>query len=264
MKWTFVIPYFNEVDYLGPTLASLIAQTVRPFRLILVDNGSTDGSAALAQMATAGLDGIDVIHLTEPRPGKIYALEIAMPQLRTELAAFGDADTWYPPHYLAAAERAFANGGTGLVAVMAVDVTGPPDRLAVRGKVWWRGRVMGRLLAKQTHTGGFGQTFRTDAFRAAGGYAARHWDYVLLDHEVMQRVLKQGRAAYPADLWCIPSPRRSNRRRVRWTLGERLLYHLTPFAAKDWYFYRFLGPRLARRRLTQLRLREKPWEAGGK
>ena len=261
MRWSFVIAYYNEADFLPATLASLAAQTLKPFRLILVDNGSTDGSADLARQALADADGIEAVHLTEDEPGKIHALERAMPAIDSEFVAFGDADTFYPPDYLATADRHFRAGGTGVAAVMAVDVPNPPDGPVARRKRFIRSRIASRLWPRQTHTGGFGQTFRTAALRASGGYDSAYWPYVLMDHEIMQRVLKQGRALYPADFWCIPSPRRGDRGRVRWTLAERILYHLTPFALKDWYFYRFLGPRLAARRLSHLNLREKPWQA---
>ena len=55
-RWTFVIAYYNEADFLPATLAALAAQTV-PFRLVLVDNGSTDGSDAIARaFATPGVE----------------------------------------------------------------------------------------------------------------------------------------------------------------------------------------------------------------
>lgn len=254
--WSVIIPFFDEAEYLPATIASLGAQTRRPDRLLLVDNASTDGSAGIARAAAAAA-GLPATHLHEPRPGKIHALETAMAHLTTPLVALADADTLYPPHYLATAERLLAQPGT--VAAMAVGVSGDPDRAAGRRWRTWRGRVIPALLPRQTHTGGYGQSFRADALRAAGGFSEAQWPYVLLDHEIMQRVLKQGRAAYHPDLWCQPSSRRADRRRVRWTLVERLLYHATPFAWKDWYFYRFLGPRLARRRLTHLNLREKSW-----
>lgn len=252
MMWTFVIAYYNEAAYLGATLDSLAAQTVRPFRLILVDNGSTDASAAIARAAV--LPGVEVVHLSEPRAGKIFALEAAMPHLATAFVAFGDADTHYPPDYLATAQAAYT--APDIVAVMATDV--PPDAARALRKRR-HNRIASWLWPKQTHTGGFGQTFRTAALVAAGGYAERHWSYVLMDHEIMQRVVKQGRVVYPFDLWCIPSERRTDRTRVRWTLAERLIYHFTPAPAKDWYFYRFLGPRLRARKLGHLNLREKTW-----
>ncbi|MEH3103739.1 MAG: glycosyltransferase family 2 protein [Sphingomonas phyllosphaerae] len=253
MEWTFVIAYFDEAEYLPATLASLAAQTLKPFRLILVDNGSTDGSAAIARGAI--LPGVEVIHLAEARPGKIFALEAAMPHLATTYVAFGDADTYYPPDYLAIADAAYAT--SDIVAVMATDVPADPAAALRKRR---HNQVASRLWPKQTHTGGFGQTFRTRALLAAGGYAERFWPYVLMDHEIMQRVVQQGRVVYPFDLWCIPSDRRTDRTRVRWTLAERLLYHFTPAAAKDWYFHRFLGPRLKARKLGQLNLREKTWK----
>lgn len=252
-RWTFVIAYYNEADFLPATLAALAAQSV-PFRLVLVDNGSTDGSDAIARAFTA--PGIEVVHLSEARPGKIHALETAMAELTTEFCAFGDADTYYPTHYLAEAERTFdADPRTVAVMALGVDASGQKLRRAL-----YSGFVT-KLLSKQTHTGGYGQAFRTAALVQAGGFSEKLWPYVLLDHEIMQRVAKLGRVVYPYDFWAKPSPRRSDRRRVRWTLGERLLYHATPFAAKDWFFYRFLGPRLKARGITHLNLRDKPWEA---
>jgi len=257
-EWTVVIAYYNEADYLAATLLSLDAQTAKPFRLILIDNGSDDGSASIARQVAATMHDVETIHLVEPQPGKIHALETATPHVTTPLVAFADADTIYPPHYLATAARAFADGGERVVAVMATDVPTPGDGPAALAKRRHNRRVS-RLWPKQTHTGGYGQCFRTRAYRDAGGYAHRHWPYVLMDHEIMERLLRHGDAVYPFDLWCIPSPRRADRTRVRWTLAERLLYHFTPHVAKNWYFHRFLGPRLARRRLTHLNLREKSW-----
>ena len=259
-EWTVVLAYYNEADYLAATLRSLDAQTLKPFRLILVDNASDDGSAAIARAEAAAMQNVEVIHLFANQPGKIHALELANAHIATPFVAFADADTFYPPHYLATAARAFAHGGERVVAVMATDVTDPADGPAALAKRRHNQRVS-RLCPKQTHTGGYGQCFRAHAYVAAGGYAHRHWPYVLMDHEIMERVLAHGDAVYPYDLWCVPSPRRSDRTRVRWTLGERLLYHFTPHRAKNWYFYRFLGPRLARRRLTHLNLREKTWKA---
>lgn len=254
VKWSFVIPYYNEAAYLPATLDSITRQTLRPFRLVLVDNGSTDNSADLARGIGATMTGIEVTHLSEERPGKIHALECGLAAVATPFVAFGDADTVYPPHYLATADAAYA---PGVVAVMGTDVPGNDEAAALRKRR--HVRIASRLWPKQTHTGGYGQTFRTDALRAAGGYSERWWRYVLEDHEIMQRIVKQGRVAYPFDLWCVPSDRRSDRSAVNWTLAERLLYHFTPAATKDWYFYRFLAPRLSARRMDNLNLREKTW-----
>ena len=76
------------------------------------------------------------------------------------------------------------------------------------------------------------------------------------DHEIGQRLLKLGRVRYGTSLWCAPSARPRDRGAVSWTLSERLLYHVTPQWMKDWYFYGFLGPRLAARGMLSHRLRQ--------
>ena len=53
-QWSVVVPYFNEKDYLPATLASLLAQELKPFQVILVDNASTDGSAEVCKKILAG------------------------------------------------------------------------------------------------------------------------------------------------------------------------------------------------------------------
>lgn len=49
-----VVPFLNEREHLPAFLASIDAQTRRPDRLVLVDDGSTDGSAELAQEFARG------------------------------------------------------------------------------------------------------------------------------------------------------------------------------------------------------------------
>ncbi len=249
MSWTVVLPYYNELAYLPVTLKSLLAQHLKPTRIILVDNHSTDGSSDLARTLTAN-SGIDILHVNEPRPGKINALETGLARVETEFVAFCDADTFYPPHYLATAD-AVLRSGDDVVAAMAVGSQNAGPRV--------KARVVSTILRRQTHTGGFGQSFRTSALRQAGGYSAQRWPFVLEDHEIMQRLFKVGRAKHAYNLWCVPSNRRSDRANVNWTLPEQLLYHLVPFALKDWFFYSFLAARFTKRGLANTNLREKTW-----
>ncbi|MEL7027988.1 MAG: glycosyltransferase family 2 protein, partial [Pseudomonadota bacterium] len=123
-----------------------------------------------------------------------------------------------------------------------------------------KGVVMGSLLAKQCHAGGYAHAYRTAALKKAGGYDKTLWPYVLKDHELMHRVMKLGRARYDFDLWCQPSPRRADRTAVRWTLSERILYHVTPYVLKDWFFYSFLSRRLRARNMDEISLRQRTWD----
>ncbi len=256
--WSMVIAFYNEADFLPATLASLAKQTVRPLRLILVDNGSTDGSAGAVQRFALGHPDLDVVIVSEPTPGQVHALAAGLRQVVSPLVAIGDADTIYPPDYLAKAAAVFA-ADAHAVAVFAHDSAGAPDSAGERLARRLRDALLIGLARGQTHAGGYAHLFRTDVLRAAGGYAPEQWPYVLKDHELVNRVARHGRFGRAPELWCRPSDRRRDRSGVRWTLGERILYHATPFAAKDWFFYRFLGPRLAARGMKDTVLRQRQW-----
>ena len=144
---------------------------------------------------------------------------------------------------------------------MGVGITADPDSSKGAFQRWKTGLVSA-ALARQCHTGGFGHIFRTKIIRKAGGYSRDIWPYMQADHEIIHRALKHGRCAYHRDLWCRPSTRRADRKRVSWTLFEVIIYHLTPYALKDWYFYNFLGPRFRQRNMTNINLREQPWAEG--
>jgi hypothetical protein len=73
-------------------------------------------------------------------------------------------------------------------------------------------------------------------------------------------VTRAGRLRYGPRHWCLPSDRRQDRRATSWNLFERFVYFLTPSAMGDWYFYRFLGPRLRRRKVFLANLRQRDWE----
>lgn len=257
-RWSAVLPVYNEAAYLPAMLASLIAQETR-FKLVLVDNGSTDGCI---EAARDQLSASVVAHeiLSEPKPGQVHALTAGLAKVETEYVAICDADTHYPPHYLTVATRLFDEGGGGRVMLGAWLRPKTGGRLRHAAARIHR-LAAARLLAKQNHAGGPGQAFRTQALRRAGGYDAARWPFVLKDHELAHRMLKLGSQAYSADLWYTPSSRRADRSGVRWTLAERVLYHATPFAAKDWFFYTFLAGRLHHRGQRDTVLRDRGWEA---
>ncbi|MGI4731606.1 MAG: glycosyltransferase family 2 protein [Janthinobacterium lividum] len=257
-RWSIVLPYYNEEAFIGDTLRAALALRGGPFRLILVDNGSTDATEAVCRRLLDGVSGIDVRFVFEARPGPVHALHAGFAVVETPLVAFWNADTVYPADYLLRAEALLAR--PGIVAAMAVGLNAPPASWFGR---WQRFRKFATslVLVRQAHTGTFGQCFRTDTLRTVGGPRSERWPWVLDDHEVMQRVFKIGRSRYHPDFWCHPSPRRSSSAHVRWTLFERLMYHATPFRAKDWFFHRFLGPRFRARHMNSANLRIRNWEA---
>lgn len=253
--WTVLIPFFNERDYIAATIASLAAQSV-PFTLILVDNGSTDDGAAIA-VAACRHHGVDHLLLTETTPGKVAALGTGLGWVRTRWVATCDADTVYPPHYLAAAGAILAQPGVAIAGSYFIAPHADEDQRQAKARTFL---TAARLLPRQCHAGGAGQAFCTAALRAAGGFDPDRWNYVLEDHEVIHRVMRHGTMGYADDLWCRPSPRERDRDSIRWTLFERLLYSAAAPWTGDWFFYSFLAGRLRRRRLSSQRIRERQYQ----
>ena len=254
-RWSVVLPFFNESLYLVQTLASLAAQT-RSVRIILIDNASTDDSVSVA-VAACRRFGLDYQISTERDPGKVAALACGLGQVDTELVATCDADTWYPPNYLAEAEAILAD--RRVVAAGAYFAERHANAAAHRREAWHIS-VAGTLLADQCHTGGAGQAFKTNALRAAGGFDVAIWNWILEDHEVMHRIAKLGHVGYTRSFWCAPSTRQRERPSVRWTFNERILYHLSSARRRDWFFYSFLARRLRARQLPSQALRERRYQ----
>src|SRR3954447_13846617 len=82
MRCVVVVPFLNEEAHLPTFLSSLDAQTRRPDRAVLVDDGSTDGSAGLCEAFAAGGGWVTVLR-RPPRPPRRDRLAEA-----PELAAF--------------------------------------------------------------------------------------------------------------------------------------------------------------------------------
>lgn len=254
---TLVLPYYNEAGWIGTTLQSLAWQSDRRFRLVLIDNASTDASRAEAEAACAPMTDIGVKHIRAEKPGKINALMAGTADLDTPFVATIDADTIYPKDYVARILRLFAANPMAS-AVMAIDLDAPMDSRQSRRRVR---RIMrkARLFPRKCHAGGYAQAYRSDALEQAGGFTPAIWPYTLEDHEITARVFRIGPPVYAADHVCFPSDRRSDRRAVDWTWSERLLYKVSPAFLTVAFFHVFLAWRLRTRHAFSAELRQKSW-----
>lgn len=256
--WTIVIPFFNEAAFLPATLRS-VAALQGSFRLILVDNGSTDGSGEVARRECAAL-GLRVKLIEESCPGKVHALRTGIAQVGTRFVATFDADTHYPPHYLVEAGKLLDKPGVVVAGAYFTHAHDWARRDAFTGA---HIVAAGKLLGHQCHAGGAGQAFNTDALRRCGGFDANRWNLVLEDHEIIHRICQFGTMAYGMRFYCHPSPRPRDRASIRWTLYERLHYHFSPRSRQARFFYDFLGRRLRARKLSSQCIRESQYQHVG-
>lgn len=95
---TVVIPTYNAETYLEPTLASVQAQTLRDFEVVLVDDGSRDGTLAVAHRFA---DRMDLRVLPQANAGPSAARNNGVRAARGHYCAFLDADDLMQPERLA-------------------------------------------------------------------------------------------------------------------------------------------------------------------
>jgi poly-beta-1,6-N-acetyl-D-glucosamine synthase len=177
---TVIVPAYNEAGCLAETLNSLKSQTLRPAEIIVVDDGSSDGTGDVARR-----HGVTVACPPRGTGSKAGAQTYALPLVHTPYVMAVDADTTLAPDAIERLAAAFTEARSG-----AAD--GP--RLAAAcgfvvprhvRTIWERGRYVEYLFAftfyKQVQdyygrpliSSGCFSMYDTAILRAAGGWSNR-------------------------------------------------------------------------------------------
>ncbi len=116
---TALIPARNEAGVIGKTLSSLQAQG-HDLQIVLVDDQSTDGTAAVAE--ALGIKNLYIVS-GEPMPedwsGKLWALEQGFRHVNTPLTLLIDADIELKPGVLKDLRRKLKEDSLHLISLMA-------------------------------------------------------------------------------------------------------------------------------------------------
>lgn len=90
MKISVIVPIYNTEEYLERCLDSLINQTIDDYEIILIDDGSTDNSRAIAERYEKEYD--NVILLSQKNKGQSAARNYGLKHARGEYIYFCDSD----------------------------------------------------------------------------------------------------------------------------------------------------------------------------
>ena len=203
----------NEAAGLPLTLAALLEQTDPPEQIVVVDDGSTDGTAALLEqdygVAPPPLGGCSapggpqsrLRWLRLPHGGKAVALNTALPLVEADIVLTVDGDTLLEPEAIAAVRGAFM---ADPALAIATGVIQPVCAPTLRGRVfqWFQTyeyvrNFLSRYAWMQLDSlllvsGAFG-AYRREAVLAVGGFDP---DCLVEDYELTHRMrrhaLRQG------------------------------------------------------------------------
>ena len=108
-----VVPFYNNEDLLGDCLQSIAAQTFTDLEVIMVDDGSSDGSVAIAQARVAADPRFILVQVPNGGPG--YARNRGIERVTGEFLAFVDADDMLPSHAFSRMLHTLENSGSDFV-----------------------------------------------------------------------------------------------------------------------------------------------------
>ncbi|WMY77350.1 glycosyltransferase [Citricoccus sp. I39-566] len=168
-----MITYNRRTEALQ-SLERLASLPERP-RVVVVDNGSTDGTATAIRERYTG--DPQIVLVASPDNLGAVGRNLAMEQVTTEFVAFCDDDTWWEPGALDLAVAALSDHPLlGVVTGrILVEPGGRDDPIneellhsPVDGPQWLPGPALGSFLAGAS-------VMRTAAFREVGGFSPRLW-----------------------------------------------------------------------------------------
>lgn len=201
-RFSIVIPAYNEADFLGSCLDSLLDQDFAgSCEIIVVDNNSTDGTAALARSR-------GVIVVRENRPGVCQARQCGTLLAAGEIVVSTDADTVYSGGWLSRIDRAFRDDPALVAVAGPCRFVSPP---------WW-GRiyawalfhlvaVIRRLTGRVTYVTATNIAFRKSAWTGYDTRATQGGDELGL----LRRIRSRGAVAFDLGNPTFTSSRRMHR-----------------------------------------------------
>lgn len=216
MKISIVIPAYNEEKYLARTLQSIQNQSIAPDEVIVVDNNSTDKTAAIAKEF-----GATVVH--EKQQGNVFALKKALDSATCEIIASTDADSQLPKDWIKNSKILFADD----TIVCATGYAWIDSPSVVNNFLAFVGYALFLLVTfgiGKPNVSGFCLVVRKSAYQKSGGIDTRY--LISSDVDLGLRLKKYGSVILAASLTATTSAR-------RWKKGahkEFLLYTKSYFS----------------------------------
>ena len=109
-----LIPAFNEAKVIAASVRQILASTHRKVRIIVIDDGSTDGTSDVVRASFAGDQRVSLV--TTQNGGKARAINFGLAHADGDIIVVLDADTQFEPQTISRLVRWFADPTVGAVA----------------------------------------------------------------------------------------------------------------------------------------------------
>lgn len=170
-RYAMLTPVYNESQYIGAMIESVLSQTVRPAKWIIVDDGSTDGTAELVSSYADSHEFIQLVRRPkrwERLPGGEGAISHGLQYLdlsQFDFFARFDADLKFDPNYMELILSEFARN--------------PRLGIAGGGLYVERERGFELELSPTYHVRGAVKMYRRSCFEQIGGLQSEiGWDTI--------------------------------------------------------------------------------------
>ncbi len=110
---SIIIPVYNIKDYLPFCLDCLLAQTYTNYEIILIDDGSTDGTSDVCDVYASCNKKIKAIH--KDNEGQSIARNLGIDMSSGDLITFIDGDDWVEKNYLEVLYKALTSNDADIV-----------------------------------------------------------------------------------------------------------------------------------------------------
>src|SRR5579863_3835469 len=161
--YVLITPARNEASFIELTIRSVLAQSEKPMRWVIVSDGSTDGTDEIVHKYSLLHPWIELVRLPERAErnfaGKVFAINAGLHRVRGlpyEVVACLDADITFDPGYFS-----FLLGK--IASCPALGVVGTPYKETTS-------EVYDYRFVGSEHVSGACQVFRRACFEAIGGY----------------------------------------------------------------------------------------------
>jgi len=179
---------YNGEPYLAHAISSVLGQSYRNFELVIVDDGSTDGTPEVI----ASFHDERIVLIRQENRGLTRATQRAVDEARGTYVAIMDADDIADPYRLATQVRAF-EADPDLVAVGSnVTIIDEAGRAIAERRYPCDDASIRRALPSYNPFAHPTMMFRTIALRSCGSYSQRF--RTVEDYELYFRLLRHGTA----------------------------------------------------------------------